>query len=57
MLCFIYYASIVRCAYICRLRMLAPLRTDWWRASYQEDKTVPGINKPGNLIEITNTDI
>jgi hypothetical protein len=35
----------------------APLRTDWWRASYEPDKTVPGINKPGNLIEITDTDV
>ena len=35
----------------------APLRTDWWRASYEKDKTVPGINKPGNVIEITDTDI
>ena len=35
----------------------APLRTDWWRASYEPDKTVPGINKPGNVIEITDTDV
>ena len=31
----------------------ASLRTDWWRASYLPNQTVPGINKPANLIEIT----
>ena len=32
----------------------APIRTDWWRASYLPDREVPGIGKPGNLIEITD---
>ena len=35
----------------------APLRTDWWRASYLPNQTVPGINKPGNLIEITEDSV
>ena len=32
----------------------SPVRTDWWRASYKPDVTVPGINKDCNHIEITD---
>ena len=32
---------------------LKPLRTDWWRACYDADKTVPGLDKPANHIHIT----
>ena len=35
----------------------APIRTDWWRASYLPDREVPGINKPSNLIEITDDEV
>ena len=35
----------------------APIRTDWWRASYLPGREVPGINKPGNLIEITGDEV
>eukprot|EP01043_Picozoa_sp_COSAG02_P094509 COSAG02_NODE_30938_length_542_cov_1.020316_2_plen_91_part_01 len=35
----------------------APIRTDWWRASYLPDREVPGIGKTCNLIEITDTDV
>eukprot|EP01043_Picozoa_sp_COSAG02_P022700 COSAG02_NODE_1187_length_14003_cov_48.566240_12_plen_210_part_00 len=35
----------------------APLRTDWWRASYLPNQTVPGINKPSNLICITEDSV
>ena len=35
----------------------APIRTDWWRASYLPDREVPGIGKPGNLIEITDDEV
>ena len=37
--------------------VFAPIRTDWWRASYKPDVLVPGINKPCNHIEITETDV
>jgi hypothetical protein len=37
--------------------VFAPIRTDWWRASYKPDVLVPGINKPCNHIEITDTDV
>ena len=35
----------------------APIRTDWWRASYLPDREVPGIGKPGNLIEISDDEV
>jgi hypothetical protein len=35
----------------------APLRTDWWRASYLPDMTVPGIDKHANVIEITDDSV
>jgi hypothetical protein len=35
----------------------APIRTDWWRASYVPDREVPGIGKPGNLIDISADEV
>ena len=31
-----------------------PIRTDFWRAAYLPDVTVPSLNKPGNYIDITD---
>ena len=35
----------------------APIRTDWWRASYKPDVIVPGIGKPCNYIDMTGEDV
>lgn len=35
----------------------APLRTDWWRASYIPEQIVPGIDKACNHIDITDSEV
>ena len=38
--------------------MFAPIRTDWWRASYKPDVIVPGIGKACcNYIDMTGEDV